>query len=526
MTSARVDPPPSVEVTGLCKRFGTVQALADVSVTFSPGRVHALLGENGAGKSTLVKCIMGYYRADDGVVLVDAQARDIRSPQDSRQLGLGMVYQHFTLVAQMTVAENLVLGRADLPALIDWKHEHEELRRFMQRMPFQLDPEQLVATLSAGEKQKLEILKQLYLGRRFLVLDEPTSVLTPGEADQVLSEMRRLAESKLLTVVLITHKFREVTRFADDVSVMRGGRVLTTTRVADTSPEQLAKLMFGQNASLAVPESAAESGDDSARRTPASAEVYCDVRELSALSGRGTMAVSDASFAIRKGEVLGIAGVSGNGQKQLVEVLAGQCEALSGSITVNGQPYRRTRSEMQRHGVFLLTEEPLLNGCVRSLSVMANLALRRYDQPPIAWHGWLRRRLLRQWAEELIRRYSIRTSSPLARIDSLSGGNVQRPVLARELSEDVRLLVLQNPCFGLDAAAAAEIRRQIGAARARGVAVLLVSEDLDEVLELSDRVLVMSGGRMVYEVDRRDADRYEIGRHMAQSAHSASPAAH
>ena len=510
MTSPSVDLPPSVEVKGLCKRFGTVQALADVSVTFSPGRVHALLGENGAGKSTLVKCIMGYYRADDGVVLVDGTAHDVRSPQQSRQLGLGMVYQHFTLVSQMSVAENLVLGRAELPAVIDWKAEHEALRGFMQRMPFQLDPEQLVASLSAGEKQKLEILKQLYLGRRFLVLDEPTSVLTPDEADQVLSEMRRLAESNVLTVVLITHKFREVTQFADDVSVMRAGRIVTTTRVADTTPDKLAKLMFGQDSTIAAA--------DGAPRTSVAGEVYCDVRELSALGDRGTMAVSDASFAVRKGEVLGIAGVSGNGQKQLVEVLAGQREAVSGSLAVNGQSYRRTRPEMQRHGVFLLTEEPLLNGCVRSMSVMANLALRRYDQPPIAWHGWLRRRVLRDWAEDLIGRYRIRTASPLARIDSLSGGNVQRTVLARELSEDVRLLVLQNPCFGLDAAAAAEIRRQIGAARQRGVAVLLVSEDLDEVLELSDRVLVMSGGRMVYEVDRRDADRYEIGRHMAHSA--------
>lgn len=510
MTPVSAGLPPCVEVRGLCKRFGTVQALSDASVRFNPGRVHALLGENGAGKSTLVKCITGYYRAEHGTILVDGAAHHMRSPQHSCELGLGMVYQHFTLVAQMTVAENLVLGRPDLPARIDWKSEHRALRRFMSSMPFQLDPERPVATLAAGEKQKLEILKQLYLGRRFLVLDEPTSVLTPGEADQVLSEMRRLADSNMLTVVLITHKFREVTQFADDVSVMRGGRLLMTEQVAATSAEALAKLMFGQNARLAQP--------DEIPRAPVTEDVYCDVRDLNAVGDRGTLAVAGTSFAIRKGEILGVAGVSGNGQKQLVEVLAGQREPVSGSILVAGHPYRRSRSEMHLYGVFLLTEEPLLNGCVRSLSVAANLALRRYDQPPIAWHGWLRRRELRRWAEDLIDRYRIRTSSPLARIDSLSGGNVQRTVLARELSEDVRLLVLQNPCFGLDAAAASEIRRQIGAARNRGVAVLLVSEDLDEVLELSDRILVMSGGCIVYEVDRRHADRYQIGRHMARSA--------
>jgi len=220
---------------------------------------------------------------------------------------------------------------------------------------------------------------------------------------------------------------------------------------------------------------------------------------------------------VSKGEILAIAGVSGNGQKQLVEVLAGQREAAGGSVLIAGEPYRCTRAEMQRHGIGILTEEPLHNDCVRALSVMVNLALRRYDRPPIAWHGWLRRRVLRRFAEDLIVRYRIRTASPLARIDSLSGGNVQRTVLARELSEDVRLLILQNPCFGLDAAAAAEIRAQIAGVRDAGVAVLLVSEDLDEVIELADRIAVMSGGRIVHEVDRAHADRYELGRHMART---------
>jgi simple sugar transport system ATP-binding protein len=501
-------PPPCVEVRDLSKRFGSVQALCDASVRFAPGRVHALLGENGAGKSTLVKCIMGYYRADSGVIRVDDVAREIRSPQQSRALGLGMVYQHFTLVSQMSVAENLVLGRARIPAAIDWKAEHRALSDFMQTMPFRLDPARRIASLSAGEKQKLEILKQLYLGRRFLVLDEPTSVLTPDEADQVLSEMRTLAERGALTVVLITHKFREVMRFAQDVSVLRGGRLLATTEVAATSVDELARSMFGPSGIAAVPREASGAAPGGA---------YCDVRDLSALGDRGTLAVVDTSFTVQSGEILAIAGVSGNGQKELVEVLAGQREAAGGALSIAGRPYHRTRAEMQRYGVFVLTEEPLANDCVRSLSVMANLALRRYDRPPIAWHGLVRRRVLRQWAEALIARYRIRTSSPLARIDSLSGGNVQRTVLARELSEDVRLLILQNPCFGLDAAAATEIRGQIAHARDRGVAVLLVREDLDEVLELSDRIIVMSGGRIVHEVDRAHADRYELGRHMART---------
>ena len=507
--------PPCVEVRALSKRFGAVQALCDATVRFASGRVHALLGENGAGKSTLVKCVMGYYRADGGAILVDGNEHDIRTPQQSRALGLGMVYQHFTLVSQMSVAENLVLGRARIPAAIDWKVEHRALSGFMRAMPFRLDPAHPVATLSAGEKQKLEILKQLYLGRRFLVLDEPTSVLTPGEADQVLGEMRGLAERGALTVVLITHKLREVMRFAQDVTIMRAGRILATTDVASTSIDELAQRMFGASA-IAKPVRDAVTAAREA--TPPPDRAYCEVRRLSALGDRGTLAVADTSFTVHRNEILAIAGVSGNGQKQLVEVLAGQREPEGGSVLIAGKPYHCTRAEMQRLGVYLLTEEPLANDCVRSLSVMANLALRRYDRPPIAWHGWLRRGTLRRFAEELIARYRIRTSSPLARIDSLSGGNVQRTVLARELSEDVRLLILQNPCFGLDAAAAAEIRNRIANARDRGVAVLLVSEDLDEVLELADRIVVMSGGRIVHEVDRAHADRYELGRHMARTS--------
>jgi len=308
---------------------------------------------------------------------------------------------------------------------------------------------------------------------------------------------------------MITHKFREVMRFAQDVSVMRGGRVLTTAEVATTNVDELGRLMFGQATMAARARCAPD--------TVAHGDVYCDVRNLDALGDRGTLSVRDTSFTVRRGEILAVAGVSGNGQKQLVEVLAGQREPLGGSIRVDGRPYDRTRAQMQRRGVFVLTEEPLQNACVRSLSVMANLALRRFDRPPIAWHGWLRRRALRRWAEALIARYRIRTSSPLARIDSLSGGNVQRTVLARELSEDVHLLILQNPCFGLDAAAATEIRAQIAEARDRGAAVLLVSEDLDEVLELADRIAVMSGGHIVHEVNRASADRYELGRHMARS---------
>jgi len=505
--------PPEVEIVDLSKRFGAVQALDAVSVRFTAGRMHALLGENGAGKSTLVKCLMGYYQADAGRILVDRQARAIAHPYDVHVLGLGMVYQHFTLVPQMSVAENFVLGRERLPAVLDWAAEYAALREFMARMPFRLDPHRLVATLAAGEKQKLEILKQLDLGRQFLILDEPTSVLTPREADEVLGEMRRLADAGELTVILITHKLREVMEFAQDVTILRGGKVVAQIDVADASEERLAAMMFGQSHDMAKPERAS--------RAEPSAN-YLEIEHLHALGDRGTIAVAGASLAVRSGEIVGIAGVSGNGQKELVEVLAGQRKAESGSLRIAGHAFSGTRRELKQYGISLLTEEPLANAAIRSMSVMENLSLRQFDQPPLARGRLvLDRRAMRRFAADLVRRYGIRTASLLARLDTLSGGNIQRTVLARELSRDVRLLIMQNPCVGLDAAAVAEIRGQIMRARERGAAILLISEDLDEILDLSDRVLVIAAGRISYETDRASADRYEIGRHMVQGRLSA-----
>ncbi|MEO0821298.1 MAG: ABC transporter ATP-binding protein [Pseudomonadota bacterium] len=499
--------PPEVEIIALSKQFGTVKALDAVSERFRPGCFHALLGENGAGKSTLVKCLMGFYRADEGAIVIAGRERRIEGPQDVQALGLGMVYQHFTLVEPMTVAENLVLARPQIPALIDWDRERAAIARFMEGAPFRLDPDAPVAALAAGEKQKLEILKQLWLGRRFLVLDEPTSVLTPAEADDVLGEMRRLSDTGALSVVLITHKFREVMAFARTVSVLRGGRHVGSATVAGTDEAALAGIMFGE----ARPRAPA----DRAAMPPA--PPYLEIAGLRARGDRGTLMVRDAALSVAGGEVVGVAGVSGNGQKELVEVLAGQRLAEAGTVRVGGQPFSGGRREIRARGVFLLAEEPLANAAVRSMSVMENLMLRRYDRAPVASGPWLNRRAMRQLAEELIARYRVRSAGPEAPLHTLSGGNVQRTVLARELSEAVRLLIAQNPCFGLDASAAAEIRAQILEARNRGAAILLISEDLDETLALSDRILVMSGGRIVHETPAAEADRYEIGRHMADA---------
>jgi general nucleoside transport system ATP-binding protein len=497
---------PRMDAIGMTKRFGPLLALDDVSLHLEPGSFHAILGENGAGKSTLVTCIMGYHRPDAGYLVVDGTRRDVHNPRQAHDLGLGLVYQHFTLVPNMTAAENLVLGQSPLPTVIDWAGERARIEAFQGGMPFRVDLDARITSLAAGEKQKLEILKQLYLGRRVLILDEPTSVLTPAEADQVLGLLRDMADQERLTVVLITHKLREVLAFARDVTVLKNGRSVGRRDVVELDEAALAGMMFGRDTAFISP----------AREHISSGAVRLEVRGLTALNDKGVLACEGVSLAVRSGEILGVAGVAGNGQRELVEVLAGQREAESGDILVSGEPYRRRRTEMRRRGIFLLTEEPLLNGCVRSMSVAENLAFRNFDEAANTALGcFVRRSALRRQAAELITHYGIRAAGPDARIDTLSGGNVQRTVLARELSGSVSVLIAQNPCAGLDFAATSEIHARIVAARNRGAAIVLLSEDLDELLELADRIVVMFEGRIVYETTRAKADIQKIGLHMA-----------
>lgn len=497
----------------MTKTFGPLVALDDVSIAFAPGSFHAILGENGAGKSTFVKCLMGYYRADSGRVMIDGERRSISNPRQAHHLGLGMVYQHFTLVPNMTVAENLILGEEELPAVVNWSELHGRIDAFQETMPFRLDPDRLVSGLAAGEKQKLEILKQLYLGRRVLILDEPTTVLTPAEADEVLGMMHEMTQENRLTVVLITHKFREVLGFADEVSVLRAGRKSGVGAVADLGHDDLVHMMVGRDK---MPEPAARAS------VPGDA-VVLELRNLTVGSDKGLVAVDDASLDVHAGEIVGVAGVSGNGQRELVEALAGQRTIEAGEIRVSDASYTRRRREMRQRKVFLLPEEPLRNSCVGSMTVAENLAFRNFDRRDNTVGRWLvNRAALRRQASTLIEDYGIKTQGPDAPIENLSGGNVQRTVLARELSEEVAVLIAQNPCFGLDVAAVAEIRNQIMRARNNGASVLLISEDLDELLELADRIVVMFEGEFVYETPRDQANVTTIGRYMALKAPAAA----
>lgn len=504
--NTKLDRPPDLQVNGMTKQFGSLIALDNVSLHLKPGTFHALLGENGAGKSTLVKCIMGFYSPTAGEVLLDNKKVQIVNPRDAHKYGIGMVYQHFTSVPAMTVAENLVLSRFGSSNLINWKAEMAELQTFMASSPFQVPLDLPISQLAAGQKQKLEILKQLYLHSRILILDEPTSVLTPAEADEVLGLLREQVTAGQLSVLIISHKFREVMAFCDEITVLRKGKFAGSGLVKNLTVADMAEMMMGEKKDPTPVD----------KITHHDSQPVLEVRQLCANKDNGMPAISDIDLTVYSGEIVGIAGISGNGQRELVEVLAGQREAVSGEIRVNGEPYFATRMEMFKHKVFALPEEPLRNACVPHMSVAENMALRTFDRPPQAKGFLLILQAIREMATGLISQFSVKTPSPETPVQNLSGGNVQRAVLARELSADhIKLLIAANPCFGLDFAAVDFIHTQIVDARNRGVAVLLVSEDLDELLKLSDRIVVISGGQFAYESPTETADFGAIGQAMA-----------
>lgn len=498
----------SVATLHMTMRFGSFTALDDVSINIEPGSFHALLGENGAGKSTLVKCMMGFYRPTSGQMLVNDREAIVADPKAAHALGLGMVYQHFTLVPSLTAAENLVIARENAPSIIDWKSERAKLDAFIETMPFKVPLDEPVNHLAAGEKQKLELLKQLYLGRHFLILDEPTSVLTPDEADELLSMVRGLTESGQLTCLMITHKFREVTAFADSVSVLRRGKHVGGGKVADLTTDDMAALMMGDKSFTKMAN----------RQAATIGEVVLSMTNARAQDRSGLKSIEIDQLSIAAGEIVGIAGISGNGQMELFEILTGQRALQSGNISIKGEPFQGTRDEVRTQKIRYIPEEPLRNASAAKMSVLDNLLFRNFDNDTDGFGFWLNRRKMAARARELVTAFDVKTASIYSPISSLSGGNVQRATLARELSDDVDLLIISNPCFGLDFSAVADIRARIMVARNAGAAVLLISEDLDEILELADRVLVMSEGRIAYETLIQNADISVIGGHMAGHA--------
>ncbi|MFO7311575.1 MAG: ABC transporter ATP-binding protein [Bacillota bacterium] len=496
--------PPIVELIGIRKRFGPVVANDGVDLAVLRGEIHCLLGENGAGKSTLMKILYGLYPPDGGEIRVRGQKVHIRSPRDAMALGIGMVHQHFMLVDRLTVAENLIAGQEPVRnGLLDLRRARQAIREMADRYGLRVDPDARVQDLSVGEQQRVEILKALMRNVDILILDEPTAVLTPQEVDELFRVMLQLkADGK--TLIFITHKLRETMAFSDRVTVLRNGRHVGTWRTADTSPEQLAEMMVGRQVTLRV-----------ARPHRLPGDVLLELDRVSAIDDRGQPRLRDVTLSVRSGEILGIAGVEGNGQLELEEVIAGLRPISSGRIRINGQEPRQPGPRGRRAlGLAHIPSDRLRRGLAAPLPVTRNGILGRHWQPPFARRGVLREPAIRSHVGQLLAEFQIRGRLD-APASTLSGGNQQKLVVARELAHGPRVILACQPTRGVDVGAIEHIHSRLLEMRAAGAAILLISADLDELLALSDRLVVMYEGTIVAEGPADRFTRKELGLWMA-----------
>ena len=495
-----------LEIEGLSKSFGAVHANRDVTMHVDRGEIVALLGENGAGKSTLVKQIFGLITPDTGTIRIKGDEARIRDPKDAIRRGIGMVHQHFQLVPVFTVAENLVLGHEPTRGgFLDLEAARRLVRELSERHGLKVDPDSYVEDLPVGTQQRVEILKALSRRVDLLILDEPTAVLTPQETDELLGVMRELAEGGT-SIVFITHKLREVVAAADRCYVLRQGAVVgQVDDMRGATTRDLATMMVGREVVLQV-----DKGD------AAPAQTVLEVEDLHVRDERGLPAVDGFSLTVRAGEIVGVAGVEGNGQRELVECVAGMRPATSGRVVLAGQDITKA-SPHATHlaGVGHIPEDREKHGIVGSYSIADNLVLNRFSEEPFAKGGVRQFGAVRDNAEALREEFDIRTPSVDTSAGALSGGNKQKVVVAREMSFGPSLLMAAQPTRGVDVGSIEFIHKRIVAARDAGAGVLLVSAELDEILSLSDRIAVIHGGKVVAEMAAADADRTEIGRLMA-----------
>ena len=489
----RAEQPPDtiLELRGITKRFPGVVANDHIDFDLARGEVHALLGENGAGKSTLMNILYGLYRADEGEVLIGGRPVSFDSPRDALDHGIGMVHQHFMLIPVMTVAENVVLGVEPNRhgVQLDFATARQRVADLAESFGFAIDPDARIEEITVGQQQRVEILKALYRGADILVLDEPTAVLTPQEAAELFEIVRSL-RAEGTSVIFISHKLNEVLELADRITVLRRGRKVGTVPAAQTGEAELARMMVGRDVVL-----------DIEKPPSAPGEVLLDVEDLHVSDDRGIEKVRGVSLRVRAGEIVGIAGVDGNGQTELVEALTGLRHFQGGSITIGTTRLDRRAGvgDAMDAGVGHIPEDRQRRGLVLDFTIAENVALHDYCKPPDAFHGWLFPGRLVSQARTLIEEFDVRGGGPLTRAVALSGGNQQKLVVARELARDPLVLVAAQPTRGLDVGAIEYVHRRLLEARSEGRAVLLVSLELDEVLSLSDRILVMYEGEIVAE---------------------------
>jgi simple sugar transport system ATP-binding protein len=492
---------------GIVKQFPGVVANDHVDFEALEGEIHALLGENGAGKSTLSNIMIGLYRPDEGEIRVAGRVVEFHSPRDALAAGIGMVHQHFRLAASFTVAENVTLGSHDGGFLLEARAVERRVAELADRYQMPVHPSARVWQLSVGERQRVEILKALYRGARILILDEPTSLLTPQEAGNLFGTLRVMA-AEGRTVIFISHKLEEVMAVSDRITVLRRGKSLATVERQATTPRELARLMVGRDVVFSPKPEGHTVGET----------VLLELRGVHAESDLGTEALQGVDLQLHAGEILGIAGVAGNGQRELAEVITGMRPSEAGTVLVSGEPLRghdpRRAIEL---GVAHVPEDRMGTGVAPSLTIADNLILKDYRRPPVSSYGFIHADRVRARADEVIQDYDIKAASPQTPTRLLSGGNVQRVLLARELSGYPRVLVAASPTRGLDVAATEAIRSLLLQAAARGVGILLISEDLDEILAMADRIAVLYEGRVMGVVGRREANIEELGLLMAGS---------
>ncbi|HXF86570.1 MAG TPA: ABC transporter ATP-binding protein [Anaerolineales bacterium] len=502
-----------LEAKGITKRFPGVLANDHVDFDLRKGEIHALLGENGAGKTTLMNILYGLYKADAGEIRVNGNVLDLHSPRDAIKHGIGMVHQHFMLIPVFTVTENIMLGAEtdhrptpnEMPLVkLDRREVARKVTELSHQYGLEIDPNAIVGDLPVGVQQRVEIVKALYRKANILILDEPTAVLTPQEAEDLFRIMRELTQ-KGVSIIFITHKLKEVLAIADRITVMRAGRVIGTTTPAETNEQKLASMMVGREVILTVQKGPATPSEEVLR-----------VENLHVRDARGLEAVRGVSFSVRAGEILGIAGVQGNGQTELAEALTGLRPIESGRLIILGKDLTgkppRPITEM---GLAHIPEDRQRHGLVLSYTVADNLVLCDYYQPRFSKGIIIQQNLVDANAQKLIREFDVRTPSPYVATSKLSGGNQQKVIVARELSRPVRLLIASQPTRGLDVGSIEYIHKEIVMMRDRGVAVLLISAELDEIMSLSDRIAVMYRGQIVTTVDAKDASREDLGLWMA-----------
>ena len=498
-----------VEMRRIVKRFPGVLANAGVDFDLRPGEIHALLGENGAGKTTLMNILYGLYEPDAGEVLLHGKAVRFSSAHDAISHGLGMVHQHFMLVRPFTVAENIILGQPSprAPLIERLSDVNRRIREASEAYGLMVDPQAGVWTLSVGEQQRVEILKALYRGAEILILDEPTAVLTPPEVNELLEVMRRLARAGK-TIVFISHKLGEVLAVSDRITVLRDGKVVDTVAASETNQHALARMMVGRDVLLSVEKNPAQPGG-----------AWLKVSHLKARNDRGLLAVDDVSLEVHAGEILGIAGVAGNGQSELEEVIAGLRSAESGSVEVcalnvtNASPHKVGES-----GLAHIPSDRYQRGMLQDFSVAENLVIERFDRAPFTHRGMLDWKQIFGEARELVEMFDVRTPSVQTPAGKLSGGNTQKMILARELARKPRVLLAAQPTRGLDVNAIEFIHTRLVEQRDAGAAILLISTELDEIFTLSDRIAVMYAGRIVGLVDAARVDVNQLGLMMGGSS--------